>query len=302
MSSTHSSTRANALGIVLMSIAMLTIPSVDGIAKHLSATHSPLYLSWARYAVACAVVLPLAMARHGTNLFPSERRGDHVLRTVFLVAAMTCYFLAIARIPLAAANSAYFVGPVFAMALAVMFLGEALTPRKIASLALGLVGTLVILRPAGGLDPGLLLALGSGLFFAMYMIATRRAALKSDPFKTLAFQCCVGAALLTPQAIATWSWPRADELGGFLAMGALSAVCHLLSITAFRYAQASTLAPLVYLELLGSVAIGYAAFHEVPDAYTWIGAITILLAGLALLQPRRTDGGAIAPAAHTENR
>jgi drug/metabolite transporter (DMT)-like permease len=281
-----------ASGVALMSVAALTIPLVDGIAKYLSAAHSPLYISWMRYAVACAVVLPLAMARYGKSFLPREQVGAHLLRTIFLVAAMTCYFLAIAHIPLATAISAYFVGPIIALALAVVLLREALTVRKIVSLVLGFAGALVILRPAGSIDPSLLLALGSGAFFAFYMIATRQASRESDPIKTLAFQCLFGAVLLLPQAIWTWSIPAVGELWLLVAMGALSAGSHLLSITAFRFAQASTLAPLIYLELLGSVAIGYLAFGDVPDLSVWVGALTIVGAGLILLEwapppPRR---------------
>lgn len=270
-----------------MSVAMLAIPMVDGVAKHLSSWHSPLYISWARYVVACAAVFPFALARHGRAVLPREQITAHLLRTVFLVAAMTCYFLAIARITLAAAASAYFVGPIIAMVLAVAFLGEALTTRKVVSLVVGFAGTLIILRPTASIDPGLLLALGAGGFFALYMIATRQASQQSDPIKTLAFQCLVGAVLLAPQAIWTWSVPALDQLWLFLAMGVMSAVCHVLSITAFRYAQASTLAPLVYLELLGAAVIGYMAFDEVPDASIWIGALAIVLGGSILLPRSR---------------
>ena len=149
---------------MLMSIAMLAIPMVDGAAKYLSSAHSPLYISWARYAVACVIVVPIALARHGSSFLPREQIGAHLGRTIFLVASMTCYFVAITHIPLAAANSAYFVGPIIAMVLAVAFLGEALTTRKIVSLVLGFVGTLIILRPTGSIDPGFLLALASGGF------------------------------------------------------------------------------------------------------------------------------------------
>ncbi|MBA3355279.1 MAG: hypothetical protein H0U18_04925 [Pyrinomonadaceae bacterium] len=45
-------------GVILMTVTMLTIPLVDGLAKHLSVSYSPLFLSWARYAVACLIVLP----------------------------------------------------------------------------------------------------------------------------------------------------------------------------------------------------------------------------------------------------
>jgi drug/metabolite transporter (DMT)-like permease len=67
-------------------------------------------------------------------------------------------------------------------------------------------------------------------------------------------------------------------------MGTLSAVCHFLSIVAFRYAQASILAPVVYLELLGGAVVGYLLFGDVPDAYVWIGATTIVLAGLLTVE------------------
>lgn len=272
-----------------MCAAMLMIPMVDGIAKHLSASHSPLYISWARYAVACLFVLPFAIARHGKAFLPREQKGVHLLRTVFLVAAMSCYFLAIARIPLATAASAFFVGPIIAMVLAMLFLRETLTRRKIASLVMGFAGTLIILRPTGQMDVGLWLALASGALFALYMIATRLASRDSDPVQTLAFQCLIGTLLLTPQALYAWSVPAPAELWAFLAMGFLSACGHILSITAFRYAEASTLAPLVYLELLGAAAIGYFAFAELPALHVWIGALAILV-GSALLVNRGASG------------
>lgn len=95
-----------------MAFAMLTIPLVDGLAKHLSNRYSPLFLSWARYAVASLIVLPFAARIHGLQIFPGKRWISHLLRTLFLIVAMTLYFLSIARIPLATAASTYFVGPI----------------------------------------------------------------------------------------------------------------------------------------------------------------------------------------------
>ena len=199
-------------GVMLMTVAMLVIPLVDGLAKYLSAGYSPLFISWARYAVASAIVLPVAVARPGRPVFPTVNLFAHTLRTVFLVVAMTLYFLALARIPLATTSSAYFVGPILAAVLATVWLKEKLTTRKILSLALGFAGSLVILRPGGTIEPGLLMAFGAGLFFALYMIATRQASRDSDPLTTLAFQCLVGTVLLTPQAIWAWSTPAVGDL------------------------------------------------------------------------------------------
>lgn len=276
-----------ATGILLMTIAMLSIPAVDGLAKYLSAGYSPLFISWARYAVAALIVLPIAAIRSGPQVFPSEKRMPHLLRTVFLVMSMTLYFLALARIPLATAISAFFIGPIAAVVLSVFVLKERMTWPKALSLALGFLGAIVVLRPGAELNPGILLAFGAGLCFALYLIATRLTAQQGDPVKTLAFQCVIGTLLMTPQAIATWATPQWGDLIFFLGLGLFSAFSHMLSIAAFRFAEASILSPLVYLELIGAALIGYYAFGEIPDAFTVIGAGLIIMAGLVLLRGKR---------------
>lgn len=286
------------LGIVLMAVSMLVVPVVDGTAKYLSAAHSPLFLGWARYASACLFVLPWALAKHARAFLPAEGLMAHGLRTIFLAAAMTCYFLAIAIAPLADVTAAYFVGPIVAMALAVLLLGERLTPRKLISLILGFGGALVIVNRTAALNPGIVLGVVSGVLFALYMIATRQASRGSDPVKTLAFQCLFGAILLAPQAIWTWSTPSTDELWLFLAMGGVSAACHFMSITAFRHAEASILAPLVYLELVGAVIVGYLLFGDVPGATVWFGAAAIVGGGALLAQRRGNSAVADEAMAH----
>lgn len=271
-------------GIVLMSLAMFTIPLVDGLAKYLSSDYSPLFISWARYVVACMIVVPIVFAARGPRIFPKERLAAHTLRTVFLVTSMTLYFMSVAIIPLATAVSAYFVAPILAVVLSLVFLKEQLSIRKIVSLVLGFGGAIIILRPTADIEPGILLAFCAGLFFALYMIATRQASRQSDPFKTLAFQCVVGALLLTPQGLWTWSTPALDDLILFAGLGAFSAISHMLSIRAFGYTDASNLAPLVYLELVAVAAIGYIFFQEVPGLATIVGASFIVVGGLVLIK------------------
>jgi drug/metabolite transporter (DMT)-like permease len=282
---TQQSSSRQTTGILLMTCAMLSIPIVDGLAKYLSSSYSPLFLGWARYAVAALIVLPVAVLRSGSGrVFPSEGLVSHVLRTLFLVISMTLYFLALARIPLATAISAFFIGPIAAVVLSVFVLKERITRLKIASLGLGFIGALVILRPGTQINPGILLAFAAGLCFSIYLVVTRLSAQRSDPVSTLAFQCVVGALLLTPQAIATWAMPQWSDFGFFIALGMISAFSHLLSIAAFRFAEASILAPLVYLELVGATLIGFYAFGDLPDAYTAVGAGLIIAAGLILLK------------------
>lgn len=274
-------------GVILMTLTMLAIPLVDGLGKHLSASYSPLFIGWARYAAASLMVMPLAMAMRGTRVFPAERRLSHLLRTAFLVAAMTLYFLAIARIPLVTAISISFVAPIITIVLSVIVLKERMTKRKSLSLGLGLAGSLVVVPPGASTDPGTLLALASGICFALYLIATRHAAQRSDPVKTLTFQCVVGALLLTPQGILAWSAPAWNDLLLLFAMGLISTLCHMMGIAAFRLADASTLAPLTYVELIGAAIVGYLWFNEIPGAQTLTGATLIMAAGLILIERRQ---------------
>jgi drug/metabolite transporter (DMT)-like permease len=271
-------------GVLLMVGAMLIIPVVDGIAKYLTADYSAVFIGWARYAFAALLVLPLAALRHGRRIFPLERRAAHFMRTVFIILAMTLYFMAIATIPLATAATTALIGPVAAVVLSVFFLKEQLTPRKLISLALGLAGSLVILGLNGSVELGVLYALGSGLTFGCYMVATRHASRDSDPIQTLAFQVFYGALLLTPFALFSWSTPASGDLIFFIGIAVLSTLSHVMSISAFRFADASTLAPLVYVELVGVAIIGYFAFDEIPTVTTVFGAALIVAAGAILIQ------------------
>ena len=102
----------------------------------------------------------------------------------------------------------------------------------------------------------------------------------------------IGLMALAMLTIPLWSWsvPHSSELWGFAALGGFSVLSHLLSITALRHAEASLLAPLVYLELLGATLLGYFVFDEVPGAHVWAGAGAIIAGGVLLLAREAAPG------------
>lgn len=275
------------LGAILMIAAMGIIPLVDGIAKYTSAELSPLLISWTRYFAGAAMIAPIAAFSPASFRIPVAQFPSQIARTVLLVGSMTCYFLAIATVPLADAAGAYFVAPIIATVLAAVMLGERLTIARLLAVGLGFAGTLLIVRPGASMDAGMIWALGAGFLFACYMIATRKASQASPPLATLGFQYALGALLLAPFAIATWSIPAPATLALLGAMAVLSLASHLMSITAFRHAEASALSPLVYVELIGAAAIGFVVFGDVPTLLTWIGIGVIVIAGLCLITRQR---------------
>jgi drug/metabolite transporter (DMT)-like permease len=65
-----------------------------------------------------------------------------------------------------------------------------------------------------------------------------------------------------------------------LALGLLAALGHYLIIKSFEYTQASILAPYGYTEIITASLIGYFAYGDFPDSYTWIGISVIVASGL----------------------
>lgn len=275
-----------ALGAALMAAAMLIIPCADAIGKYLSGQHAPLFLGWARYAAGAAFVIPaFLLAGRGAGI----ARGQvpvQALRAAFLAGSLSLYYLAIARIPLADSLGAYFVAPILATLLSAVFLGEALNPRRLLAVGVGFAGALLVARPGVTMDAGMAYALAAGGCMACYMVATRAVAQSGSPLATLAFQYVAGGLLLLVPALLDWSVPTASAWLLILLMGLVSAVSHMLLITAFRLAEASSLAPLVYLELLGSTLFGLLVFGQIPAPVTWLGIALIVAGGLILIERR----------------
>jgi len=272
----------SAIGIVLMSVASLIVPVVDGIAKLLGSGHSPYLVAWARYVVASLIVLPLTLICYRSAYGVRRDFASNALRTMLTVGAMTCFFFAITEIPLTTAFGGYFLGPVIAALLAVPLLDEKITRSRLGAAALGLVGAYLIVRPGVDLKVGSLLAVLSGVLFAGYLIATRMTAATTPPVDALRFQCLFGAVLLTPFAILNWSSPTKHEMLLIAVMGGISAICHLMVIAAFRFAEASLLSPLAYLELVTATLFGQLVFSELPDRLALTGIVIIVLGGLLI--------------------
>ena len=115
-----------------------------------------------------------------------------------MVAATGCFFLSLHWLPIADALAIFFVQPLVLTALSPLVLGERVGPHRWAAVAVGFVGTLIIIRPGiAELNPGSWLAFGAGVTLAFYFVMTRAMAGVADAM-VLNFQTSViGAALMS---------------------------------------------------------------------------------------------------------
>src|SRR5687768_2650357 len=82
-------------GLGLMVAAMLVLPAMDAIAKHLSATDTPGQVAWARFAFQTLFALPLVIAAQGwRGLVPRRIRGN-AARGFLIAVASAMFFVSV---------------------------------------------------------------------------------------------------------------------------------------------------------------------------------------------------------------
>ena len=131
---------------ILMIVALFMFTCM-GIFIRLSAADLPVIeVVFFRNALAVVLLVPLIM-RVGWSSMRMQKPKLFFLRAVINFGGMFCGFTALTLIPLAQMTALSFTGPLFVTIGAVLFLGEIIRARRIAAIAVGFLGTLIILQP-----------------------------------------------------------------------------------------------------------------------------------------------------------
>ena len=201
------------IGIALMLSAMAVLPFLDVVAKYLGQQGVPIIqIVWARMVFGSLLTLPFALKVAGPgSLFP-KRPVVHTFRAGFLISATFCFFLALRYLSIADTLAIFFVQPLIVTILSPFVLGEHVGPRRWAAVAIGFVGTLIIIRPGfQEMNPGMLLALAAGASLACYMLMTRRISGQSHAAVTTFQTNAIGAVIVSLIAVFGWQPPTLSQ-------------------------------------------------------------------------------------------
>ncbi|WP_422236135.1 DMT family transporter [Methylorubrum rhodinum] len=292
------------VGIALMCVAPILFASLDATGKRLAAEGvDPLLTTFMRYAVNVALVSAFLNPVTRPGVARSRRLSLQVVRSLLLFGSTACNFLALRSLQLAETVSIQFAAPLAVALLAGPLLGEWSSRLRLAAVAAGFVGVLVIVRPDTlAAQPAMLFSLGNMLCYALYVIVTRKLAAHDSSATTIFYTGLAGLALMAPLLPWIWTAPDSWQVWGMLvAVGLFGTAGHWLLVLAHARAPASLLAPLIYTQILWSVLFGYGLFGDVPGAWTLVGALVIVASGLVLIAEdavarrrtaRREDGKA----------
>jgi len=262
-------------------LAWAILPFMDTIAKYLSTELSFFQITWARYFFTVFFTLPFMFFFFRKNLTWSTQPKLQIFRGLTLFCANVLFFYSISIISMAKALTLAFVAPLITTALSPIFLGEKVGFRRWSAVIIGFIGSLIVIRP-GFIEFNLasVAALGTGFFYGIYLVITRKLHTSDSPLLTLLLTGVVGAIIGSFIVPVVWVNPTFNQWSLLALMGIFACLGHLFLILSLKYADASKLAPFGYFEIVTNVILGYYFFSDFPHYWTWIGLAIIICSGI----------------------
>jgi len=271
--------------IILNLSAWIILPFMDAIAKYLSSDLSFFQITWARYFFTVFFTLPFMFLFFKHQLKWTENPKLQFYRGLTLFLANICFFYSISIISMAKALTLAFVAPLITTTLSPFFLGEKVGLKRWSAVIIGFLGILIVIRP-GFIEFNLasIAAVGTGCFYGIYLIITRKLHSTDSPLLTLLLTGVVGAIIASFVVPIVWINPTLIQWSWLALMGIFACLGHILLIYSLRYADASKLAPFGYIEIIPNVILGYYLFNDFLDIWTFLGLIVIISSGLFIIR------------------
>lgn len=233
--------------------------------------------------------LPLLLWR-GVRPFTTRRPGLHLFRALVGLAAMYCFFFAIAHIPLAEAMLFTYAAPVFVPLVSRLWLGEPLHARTLLAVGIGLVGVLLVLKPGADLfRPLSLVGLAACVLAAIAFVSVRHLT-ETEPAVRVVFWFATISTLVSAVPMA-WAWEGLSgyNLGLLIGVGLLATASQLVMSEGYRLAPAGKASPFGYSAIVFSALFAWLLWDERIDALAATGAGLVFAATLVALRGARRE-------------
>lgn len=239
-----------------------------------------------RNAVGVLFFLPLALTR-GLAPLRTTRPRAHLKRALCGLAAMYCYFYALAHLPLTDAMLFSYAAPVFTPLIAWWWLKEPLTRRMLLATVIGFNGVLLVAKPSGALVSAIsLIGILASLMAACAFVSIREMS-DSEPAFRIVFWFALFSALISAVPL-LWAWQPLTQPQLLLLAGAglMASLGQLSMSKAYSCAPPGLIGPVAYLAIVFAGIIAWLRWSEVPSQASLLGAGLIFAAGLLPLLRR----------------
>src|SRR5579864_1378855 len=184
------------------------------------------------------MLYPLIRRNGGFAAMKTSRPLQHIGRNLVHYGAQLGWFFALTLIPLGQVVSIEFTMPIWTAILAASFLGERMTSWKAIAIMLGIVGVVIIVRPATGeVNPGQLIALAAAVGFGVSMALVKSLTRTESALTVIFWMIVVQAAAGFLPTLYVWTWPSAYVWFWVTVIGIVGTFSHYCLASAMRYAD-----------------------------------------------------------------
>lgn len=268
------------LGILFMLGGMFIFSAVDTQAKLLTETLHPIQIVWSRQLGLLIGVLIYILFR-GVSVLRTKHPRLQITRGLLAASSATLFIVAVSYVPLADAVAVSFIAPFIVTIMGALVLKEKVGVRRWTAVTIGFIGTLIVIRPGMGVvHPAVMIVMLAATFFALRQVLSRALSNSDKTATTVAYTALVGSLVLSFPLPFVWQWPTTNQEIVLLAsIAVMAAVAEILVIKALEVAQAVVVAPVQYTLLIWGTMYGYLVFGQLPDIWTWVGALIIVATG-----------------------
>src|SRR5260370_35092505 len=231
------------------------------------------------------MLYPLIRSSGGFAAMKTSRPLQHIGRNLIHYAAQLGWFFALTLIPLAQVVSIEFTMPIWTAILAASFLGERMTLWKILAIVLGVLGVVIIVRPAtGDINPGQLIALGPAVGFGISVAMMNSLTLTEPTLSIIFWMLVIQSAVGFLPPLYVWRWPSAYAFGWIVVIAFCGTFSHYCMARAMLHADATVVLPMDFLRVPLTAIAGWLIYSERLDMVTLLRATLILTGNLLNLK------------------
>jgi drug/metabolite transporter (DMT)-like permease len=270
-----------ARAIAYMLAASFLIIILDTAVKWLAKGYSPLQIGFVRYVMGLGIAAGIATRAGGIGTLRTRRIGGHLLRSALNLTTMLSFYYALRLLPLADSIAINFAAPLFVTALSGPMLGEHVGIRRWSAVAFGFAGVLLAVQPSpSGISLGAALALLSGLCWALTIVTSRQISGTESSHTILFYYSLAVVIVLGATMPSLWIEPSFHDWLWFIVVGIAGSFGQFCYNQAFRYGEASLVAPLDYLSIVWATLFGFVIFGDIPSWLVLGGAACIIVSSI----------------------
>jgi S-adenosylmethionine uptake transporter len=287
---------SNLKGAALALTSFGIYATADAIVKFMGASYSPfqnIFFS-TLFGFPLVAIMLMGDQREGT-LIP-RKPATTLLRSGLVVLNVLCGFYAFSALPLSEAYPIFFSSPLLITLFAIPILGEKVGLHRGIAILVGLIGVVVVLRPGQtALNLGHMAAIAASVIFAISSILVRITG-ASERSVVIMLYPMIANFVVSGLALPFVYIPMPIEhLGLIAAMSTLGFIAGLLSIAAYRRAEAAIIAPMQYSQIIWASVYGALIFHESHDFWTVVGTGIIIASGVYIVMREGTPASKTKP-------